>query len=224
MSLARISTRQGGGIERLGQRHRHRQRIAQVVIGQRVGCHHGQRVGLLPGGAACAPHPDRIVPVRLLTLQHFFQHMFLEQVQLRLMPEEAGFVNGEVLYQFCQLRLAFVADQQAVVGVEGIDAALLEPPHAGDPAGSACGVHRSACRTPDTPAPATAAVPLPSIQEPVPLRMCSCFLSFSASRFHWPFSWPSSGPNSTRGSSARLRLRRLAFRAPALLQQAGRSQ
>src|SRR5271155_316302 len=113
--------------QRLGQRHLHRQRITQVVISQRIGRHHAQRIGFLPGRAARAPHPNRILAVCLLPLQHVLQHSFLEQIKLRLVPEEAGLVHRQVLNQLGQFRLAFLADQQPVIGVEGIDAAFLQP-------------------------------------------------------------------------------------------------
>ena len=44
------------------------------------------------------------------------------------MPEKAGFVDRKVLQQLGQFRLAFLADQQPVIRVEGIDTAFPEPP------------------------------------------------------------------------------------------------
>ena len=78
MSLARISTLHGGGISGLGSGNLHRQRIAQVVVGQASADQHGQRVGFLPGRASRAPYADGIFPARLLLLQQLFQHMFLK--------------------------------------------------------------------------------------------------------------------------------------------------
>src|SRR5271165_2513802 len=43
------------------------------------------------------------------------------------MPEKAGFVDGEIFDQLGQFRFAFLADQQPVVGVEGIDVTLAQP-------------------------------------------------------------------------------------------------
>ncbi len=62
----------------------------------------------------------------LLLLEQFFQHGLLKQIQLRLVAEEAGLVDRQVLQQLGQFVLALVADQQPVVGVEGIGAAFLQ--------------------------------------------------------------------------------------------------
>ena len=43
------------------------------------------------------------------------------------MAEETGFVDGEVFEQTTEFLLALVADQEAVVGVERVGAALAEP-------------------------------------------------------------------------------------------------
>ncbi len=52
----------------------------------------------------------------------------MEQVQLRAVAEEAGFVDREIFEQLRQLAPSGVADQQPVVAVEGIHAAFLETP------------------------------------------------------------------------------------------------
>ena len=126
MSLARIFHPPRRRYQRLGQRQFHGQRIAQVVVRQRVGNQHGQRVGFLPGGATRAPDADRVLAPRTLVLEQLLQHGFLEQIQLRLVAEEAGLVDGQVFQQLGQFVLALVADQQTVVGIEGVDAALLQ--------------------------------------------------------------------------------------------------
>ena len=54
--------------------------------------------------------------------------MFLEKIELRFVPEEAGFVDREIFEQLRKFVLAFGTDQQPVIGVEGVDAALLQPP------------------------------------------------------------------------------------------------
>jgi hypothetical protein len=53
--------------------------------------------------------------------------VLLEKIQLRLVAEKAGFVDRQILHQLGQFRFALLADQQPVVGVEGIGAALLQP-------------------------------------------------------------------------------------------------
>ncbi len=54
--------------------------------------------------------------------------MFLEKIELSFVAEEAGFVDREIFQQLGQFVLALGTDQQPVIGVEGIDAALLQPP------------------------------------------------------------------------------------------------
>src|SRR5260370_36654126 len=51
----------------------------------------------------------------------------LKQVQLRLVAEETGFIDGEVFDQTRQLLLPRLADEQAIVAVERIQLALLQP-------------------------------------------------------------------------------------------------
>ena len=99
----------------MGSRHFKRQRIAQIVISQRVAHQHGQRVRLLPGGTAGAPDAQVPVSAFLFAADQFFQNVFVEQIQLRLVAEETGFVDGQIFQQRAQFRLALLADQQAVV-------------------------------------------------------------------------------------------------------------
>ena len=60
-------------------------------------------------------------------LEQLFQHGFLKQIELRLVAEETGLVDREVFQQLGQFVLALRADEQAVIRVEGVDAAFLEP-------------------------------------------------------------------------------------------------
>ncbi len=48
----------------------------------------------------------------------------MKQIQLGLVAEEAGLVDGQILEQRGYLAFAVVADQQPVVAVEGVDMAL----------------------------------------------------------------------------------------------------
>ena len=107
----------------LGRRHVKGQRIAQIVVGEGVGDHHGQGERLLAGGAAGAPDAQVPVAALLLAAQHLLQHGLLEEVQLRAVAEEAGFVDGEVFQQRGQLELALAAGEQAIVVVEGVGVA-----------------------------------------------------------------------------------------------------
>jgi hypothetical protein len=52
----------------------------------------------------------------------------LKQIQLRLVAEKAGFIDGQVLDQLRQFFFARRADQQAIVAVERIGLALLQAP------------------------------------------------------------------------------------------------
>ena len=64
--------------QRLGRRHVERERIPQVVIGQRVADHNRQGVRLLAGGAAGAPDAQRPVAALLFSFQDLLEDDFLE--------------------------------------------------------------------------------------------------------------------------------------------------
>ena len=61
-----------------------------------------------------------------LLAEQVFKNEFLEQVELSFVAEEAGFVDGKVLEQPGELVLALLADEQAIVAVEGVQAALAQ--------------------------------------------------------------------------------------------------
>ena len=117
----------GRGHQRLGEGRFEWLGSAQTVVRQRIGHQHGQGVGLLSGGAACAPDSQAVVGVLLLAPHHIVDHVVLKQVQLRLVAEEAGFIDGEVFDQAGQLLFPRLADEQAIVAVERIQLALLQP-------------------------------------------------------------------------------------------------
>jgi hypothetical protein len=54
-------------------------------------------------------------------------HGFLKQIELRFVAEETGLVDRKVFQQLGQFVLALRADQQPVVGIERVGAALLQP-------------------------------------------------------------------------------------------------
>ena len=58
--------------------------------------------------------------------QQVVQDVPVKQIELGLVAEETGLVHGKVFQQFGQFVFAFFADQQAVVGVEGVHAALFK--------------------------------------------------------------------------------------------------
>ena len=112
--------------QRLGQRHLEGQGIAHVVISQAVGDQHDEGVGFLPGGAAGAPDADGEVAALLLAAEQVIEDVFLKEIELSLVTEEAGFVDGKVFEQLGEFALALIADEQAVIAVEGVELALLE--------------------------------------------------------------------------------------------------
>ena len=144
--------------QRLGRGHVKGQRIAQIVVGECVANLHGQSVRLLAGGAAGAPDAQVPVAALLLAVQHLLQHRFLEQVQLRLVAEEAGFVDGEVFEQSGQFGSSFAAGEQTIVAVERIQAAQLSSGAAGGPGENGRAVRRSTCRIPGKPGSAAVSV------------------------------------------------------------------
>ena len=62
----------------------------------------------------------------MLLTEQIFQNVFVEQIELRLIAKEAGFVDRQVFEQARQLFFSLVADQQAVVAVERIELAFLQ--------------------------------------------------------------------------------------------------
>ena len=64
----------------------------------------------------------------LLFADDVIQNAFVEQIQLRFVPEETGLVYCQVFQQLCEFLFAFRADQQAVVVIERIHAAFAQPP------------------------------------------------------------------------------------------------
>ena len=67
------------------------------------------------------------MPVFVFLAQQIFKNVFMEEVELGLVAEETGFIDRKVFQQPRQLFFSLVADQQAVVTVEGIDLPLFEP-------------------------------------------------------------------------------------------------
>src|SRR5581483_9128452 len=52
----------------------------------------------------------------------------LKEIELRLVAEKAGLIDGEVFYQSAQLGFALVAGKQAIVRVKRIQPADFQPP------------------------------------------------------------------------------------------------
>src|SRR5438270_7515612 len=59
--------------------------------------------------------------------QQFLENGLLEKIELSFMAEEAGLVDGEIFQQFGEFFFALLTDQEAVIGVKGIDTAFLQP-------------------------------------------------------------------------------------------------
>ncbi len=58
--------------------------------------------------------------------EDFLQDLFLEEIKLRAIAEETGFVDGEIFEKQRKLGAAFAAGEQAVVRVERIELANLQ--------------------------------------------------------------------------------------------------
>ena len=69
------------------------------MIGERVGNLHGHGVRFLAGGAAGAPEAQGEILALLLAAKNVVENVFVEQIQLRLVAEEAGLVHREIFQQ-----------------------------------------------------------------------------------------------------------------------------
>ncbi len=112
--------------QRLRRREHGRLGVAHGVIGHSIGHDHGQSVRFLSGGAAGAPDSQIVVAPLLFALQELVEHIALKKVQLRLVAEKAGLIDGQVLDQFRQLLFPRLTDEEAIITVEGIQATLFE--------------------------------------------------------------------------------------------------
>ena len=126
MSDARISTFQGGGISGLGDGHVEGQRIAQVVVGQRVADQHGQGVGFLAGRAAGAPDAQSPIAALLFVDENssrtsFWKSSSCGRLRKKLVSLTVRFSSSAV-----SSFLPFAAGQQPVVAVERIELAGLQ--------------------------------------------------------------------------------------------------
>ena len=106
--------------QRLRRRHVKGQRIAQVVVGQRVADENRERVRFLARGTSRAPDAERPIAAFLFALQDFFENDFLEEIELRANAKKARLIDREIFKQRRELLLAFAAGEQAVVAVERI--------------------------------------------------------------------------------------------------------
>jgi hypothetical protein len=52
----------------------------------------------------------------------------VKEIELRLIAEEAGFVDGQVLEQGAKFSLAFMTGQQAVIAVKSVETTGFQPP------------------------------------------------------------------------------------------------
>src|SRR5207302_4111455 len=110
--------------QRLGGGHLNGQRVTEIIVGQPVGDQHGQSVRLLASGTACAPDAQGVIAVCLLVAKKIIKNIFVKQIQLRLIAEETGLVDGQILQQARQFVLALSADEQTVIAVKGVQLAL----------------------------------------------------------------------------------------------------
>ena len=101
--------------QRLGRRHFERQWIAQIVVGQRVADEDGDGIGFLSGRTTGAPDAQVPIAALLLVAKNFLENGFLQEIELRAIAEEAGFVDGEIFEKGRKLGPAFAAGEQAIV-------------------------------------------------------------------------------------------------------------
>jgi len=110
----------------LRRRHFEGQRIAQVVVGERVADEDGDRIGFLAGGGTRAPNAEIPVAAFLLVAKDFLENGFLEEIELRAIAEKAGFIDGEILEEERKFGATFAAGKQAVIRVERIKLATFK--------------------------------------------------------------------------------------------------
>src|SRR5438067_3921862 len=112
--------------QRLGPRGLCRTRHSELVISQCVGDQHSDRVSLLSRRASGAPNPQAAVSAGLFLANQLVKNVLMKEFQLCLVAKEAGLVDREIFQQTGKFMLAFRADQQPVVAVKGIHAALAQ--------------------------------------------------------------------------------------------------
>src|SRR5581483_2930664 len=110
-------------------RHFKRQGIAQIVISQRVADQHGERVGFVAARAPGTPDAQSPIPALLLAVQDLLHDVFVEKIELRLVAEEAGLVDGQRFQQQRQFVLALRRSEELVVAVERAELARFEAAH-----------------------------------------------------------------------------------------------
>ena len=70
-----------------------------MVIGERIGDHHCNRVRFLPSRAAGAPDAQDLVAASLFGAQDFVQNVFVKQIELRFVAEKTGLIDRQVFQQ-----------------------------------------------------------------------------------------------------------------------------
>src|SRR5712664_325999 len=108
------------------RRHFERERIPQVIVGERIANQNGDGIRLLSGGTSGAPDAKRVIAALLFAAEDLFENGFLQQIELRAITKETRFVDGQVFEEKSELGAAFPAGQQTIVGVEGIELTGLE--------------------------------------------------------------------------------------------------
>src|SRR4029077_7640335 len=106
--------------KRLRRRHFEWKRIPKVVVCKRIANQNGDGVRFLASGATCAPDPEGVITAFLFAAQDFLKNGFLQEIELRAIAKETGFVDGQILEQESKFSAPFPAGKQAVVGIERV--------------------------------------------------------------------------------------------------------
>src|SRR5258708_496085 len=99
-----------------------------ILICDALANQNGDGIRFLPGGATRTPDPQIVIAAFLLAAEDFLEHRFLQQIELRAVAKETGFVDGEIFKQESELGAAFPAGQQTIISVERLHLASLNAP------------------------------------------------------------------------------------------------
>src|SRR5229473_2733614 len=113
--------------ERLRRGHFERERIPQVVVSEGIADQNGDGIRLLARGATGTPYAETVIAALLLAAENVLEDRLLQQIELRTVAKETGFVDGEIFKQESKLRASFPAGQQTIISVERVHLASFKP-------------------------------------------------------------------------------------------------
>src|SRR6266481_71367 len=109
--------------EWLRRRHVEWERIAKVVVSERIANQNGNGVRLLASRATGAPDTESVVAALLLAAENVLKNGFLEEIELRAISKKTGLVDSQIFEQESELSATFPAGEQAIIGVERLELA-----------------------------------------------------------------------------------------------------